>query len=111
MADDDLYFPAEYAPESPTRNIISLQYNGVADGAASGTIECDICFQPGKDVMLPVDPYNACGPLCGYSLEELRAKSVWGANKKQVCHPCPCVSGTFLPAAMCDHRRRAGHIL
>ena len=27
---------------------------------------------------------NICGPLCGYTIEELRAQSMWAPDKAQV---------------------------
>ena len=39
--------------------------------------------ESGKDIMIPLGPGETCGPLCGFTLEDLRAKSVWGDNKAE----------------------------
>ena len=45
--------------------------------------------ESGKDIMIPLGPGETCGPLCGFTLEDLRAKSVWGDNKaEQVAEGC-----------------------
>ncbi len=47
-------------------------------------------FLTGKDIMIPTAE-NVCGPLCGYNLTTLRAKSIWalGEADLQVCLRTP----------------------
>jgi hypothetical protein len=69
--------PAFYNPADPGRVVGHLMFHGLQDGPAVGDPRCIVCFQPGKDIVVPVDDTNACGPRCGYSLEALREHSVW----------------------------------
>lgn len=49
---------------------------GLMDGPAAGRDECLVCFQRGKDIQIAT-AQNTCGPLCGYTVERLREKSLW----------------------------------
>lgn len=69
--------PHYFNPASAERVVGHLTFHGLQDGAAVGDGRCIICFQPGKDIHIPIDDTNACGPRCGYSLEALRTHSPW----------------------------------
>jgi len=67
--------PGFFNPADPQRVVGHITFHGLQDGAAVGDPRCIVCFQPGKDIHVPVDDTNACGPRCGYSLEALREAS------------------------------------
>eukprot|EP01023_Acetabularia_acetabulum_P006404 TRINITY_DN12671_c0_g3_i3.p2 TRINITY_DN12671_c0_g3~~TRINITY_DN12671_c0_g3_i3.p2 ORF type:complete len:263 (+),score=34.24 TRINITY_DN12671_c0_g3_i3:1391-2179(+) len=60
---------------------------GMEDGAAAGQTSCDVCFQPGKDILLPIPRGRIDGPLHGYSLDELNQFSPWKNYKDVVDWP------------------------
>ena len=70
----------EYDPISKNRSICYLQYHGMADGEQERK-SCGVCFQPGRDIML-MKGEGVCGPMCGFSLEDLRKSAVWGSQGK-----------------------------
>ena len=53
---------------------------GMRDGADAGQRECLVCFQAGKDIQI-VTAENVCGPVCGYSREDLRLRSAWATSE------------------------------
>eukprot|EP00899_Mesostigma_viride_P000472 jgi/Mesvir1/10425/Mv12689-RA.1 len=73
--------PPEFSPLSTTRGLIFLMLNGMMDGPKPGVPtnreSCRVCFQRGKDIMLPTPHHHVCGPLCGYKLDVLRSMSPW----------------------------------
>lgn len=75
----------DYAPNSPTRPIIYMTFNGCSDTFVEGSYRhtCMVCFQRGKDIMLPTCQ-SVCGPLCGYSREQLREKTMWLLPQQQM---------------------------
>ena len=85
----------EYDPISVNRTICYLQYHGLMDGGGS-RMGCGVCFQQGKDIML-MKGEGVCGPMCGFSLEDLRNTSVWGSRGKW--------SGNSTGASDIDKRR------
>lgn len=66
---------AEISVASPAREWLSLSHNGMADAARapSGERTCVVCFQPGKDIVVPFRPGIIDVPLCS----KLRERSVW----------------------------------
>jgi hypothetical protein len=74
---------AEVNVASPTRQWLSISHNGMADSTAlegeagSGAgVRCVICFQPGKDVVVPFKPGVIDVPACA----AFRERSVWAAH-------------------------------
>ena len=59
-------------------------------------------FPAGKDIMIPTTQ-NICGPLCGYTIEELRAQSMWAPDKTQVRSGWRNASGCRTKMAGCLH--------
>lgn len=70
-------------PASRSRLTIFLVLNGMDDRHGPGAaMRCRSCFLPGVDIRLPTPHRHLCGPLCGYSLDELRAKSPWALPRR-----------------------------
>jgi len=71
----DPQISSEINVASPQREWISLSHNGMSDVQASkgGRLECGICFQGRKDVVIPFKPGIIDIPKC----EALRARSIW----------------------------------
>ena len=44
---------------------------------------------------------NVCGPLCGYTIEELRAESIWAPGRDQVGNGSRFQSGFVAPGPAC----------
>jgi len=106
--------PADVNPADPERRVAFLLYHGLRDGADSGRKDCFVCFQQGKDIMLPY-PEGICGPLCGYDLKQLRRKSMWVRNSSaqlsEVSRPRPHLmfyAGMATTNNTDDHTGRAG---
>ena len=63
---------------SPERGWLSLSHNGMDDGVSSAhgrTRACLVCFQAGKDIVIPFKPGVIDVPRCA----QLRARSIWSA--------------------------------
>jgi len=77
--------PPSLSPVSPSRRYTYVAWNGRADGYDSGQEHCEGCMQRGKDVVVPTGR-NACGPLCGGTLDDLRRFTVWDADQQLETH-------------------------
>lgn len=80
----DEHIPTDLNPAHPDRNIIFLSFNGMRDGPFQNKADCVVCFQPGKDIMMPKFQGICNGPLCGFDLQTLRQKSLWALPPEQL---------------------------
>ena len=74
--------PSFWNPADPARAVGHITHHGMRDGADAGFDSCRVCTQKGKDVFIPVERHNACGPLCGFDLAALRKHSQWGKPER-----------------------------
>jgi len=79
--------PAFWNPADPGRVVGHVMVHGMRDGMEGGFETCRVCFQRGKDVYVPVEKNNACGPLCGYNLSTLAARSLWAHERTALPAP------------------------
>eukprot|EP01025_Chloroclados_australasicus_P049933 TRINITY_DN5706_c0_g3_i1.p1 TRINITY_DN5706_c0_g3~~TRINITY_DN5706_c0_g3_i1.p1 ORF type:complete len:657 (-),score=12.16 TRINITY_DN5706_c0_g3_i1:543-2513(-) len=59
------------------RYVMGFFWNGRTDGAVANQSQCEVCFQPGKDILLPIPQGRIDGPLFGYDRSMLQQLSPW----------------------------------
>ena len=74
--------PPSLNPASPHRRYTYVAWNGRGDGHDSNQNACDGCMQRGKDIVVATGQ-NACGPLCGGNMQDLKRFAVWNGESHE----------------------------